>query len=159
MKRGGYWPWLLGGALALHSGGMIAMAVTANRDPSVAYEEDYYRKALNWDQHMAQEVRNRELGWTLSLENPGRASMKENELRVRLLDGAGLPLHGAQITLEAFPVARSGQKIAVTFRESPRGDYLASARLSRPGLWEYRFTVRRGEDIFTSVQRPGLGAE
>jgi hypothetical protein len=73
-------------------------------------------------------------------------------LRVQLLkpaDGgtrAGTPLDGAQVQIEAFPQARSTQRVAGTAAGVGGGVYELEADVGRAGLWEVRVRVHRGPD-------------
>ena len=62
MKKGSLWPWVIGGALVLHVLVSLAVVFFATTDASYAIEEDYYQKAINWDEKRAQDRTNNELG-------------------------------------------------------------------------------------------------
>src|SRR5690606_1778010 len=117
-------------------------------DPSMVAEPDYYRKALAWETTQAQAARNAALGWTLAPE-AGPLEGGRRELRVRLRDAAGAPLDGAAVALEAFHKARRAQALRAELTGAGDGLYRAVLPLARPGRWELRFVVRRGEETFT----------
>lgn len=141
---------ILGGTVALN-GWVLRLA---NADPSFAVEPDYYRRALRWDDELAQRERNAALGWTLE-PNVGGTSAVGAELRVRLADSSGAALRGASVLVSAFPVARSSHVIAAALHEGTRdaGGYSARVAIDRPGEWELRFEATRGADVFTAVRR------
>ncbi len=58
MKPGALWPWVIGGALVLHVVVSLGVVFFATSDASYAVEEDYYQKAIDWDQKRAQDRTN-----------------------------------------------------------------------------------------------------
>jgi nitrogen fixation protein FixH len=67
----------------------------------------------------------------------------------RVTDRAGAPVAGARVAVEAFPSARAGQVVAAALEPEGDGVYAAGMPLGRPGLWELRVRVTRGEQVFT----------
>ncbi|MEL6544011.1 MAG: FixH family protein [Myxococcota bacterium] len=67
--NGNHWPWLLAGLLLSGVAMNIAMVLRASNDPSFAVEEDYYQKAVNWDEYREQLRKSEALGWQFTL-NP-----------------------------------------------------------------------------------------
>ena len=156
--RGWYWPVVIVVLLVGSAGANIGFMIVANRDASFAVEPDYYRKAVEWDQAMAQEARNAELGWTVSARL-GLAGAEQAWLIAAVRDRAGAPITGAAVTVEAFPSARA-REIA-SFTLEPTGDagvYAAALPSGRPGLWELRVRVTRGGEVFTRTLSQDLAA-
>jgi hypothetical protein len=151
MKKGSLWPWVIGGALVLHVLVSLAVVFFATTDASYAIEEDYYQKAVNWDQKRAQDRTNEELGWSLSFAvSPPTTPGAHPVIEVDLAGSDAAPMAGATVSLESFHKARSEDIIRVTL--DPAGDigrFTASPAMRHNGLWELRFTVTRGKDTFT----------
>lgn len=149
--KGWYWPLVVIGLLAGGAGSNVWLMLVATGDASFAVEPDYYRKALDWDRTMAQELRNVELGWSVSarLERAGRPG--QARLAARVTDRAGAPLGGARVTVEAFASARASRIVSATLDPEGDGVYAASLPAGRPGLWELRVRVTRGADVFTQT--------
>ena len=161
MKKGGAWPWVIGGALALHVIASLVVVAIATSDASYAVEEDYYQKAINWDQKRDQDRTNEELGWSLEFNaTPPQQPGESPALEVRLTDRPGNPIADASIALEAFHKARSEDvlRLAVAATEEP-GLYVASPAMRHNGLWELRFTVTKGADTFTHNETRHLFVE
>jgi len=150
-RRGWYWPVGLVALLLLSAGANIVFMLVATGDPSFAVERNYYQKALRWDETMAQAGRNRALGWTIAAGlDTAAAAGGRLRLWARVTDRDGAALHGATVRVEAFPSARAGQVIEAAL--SPvEGGYAGLLSAGRPGLWELRFHVARGEAVFTQV--------
>lgn len=73
-----------------------------------------------------------------------------------LVDGKGLRLRGARITVSAFQVARGADVVEASLVERDDGSYEAVLPMHRVGIWELRYSVEHGGSAFTSVQREEL---
>jgi nitrogen fixation protein FixH len=136
----------------------LILAWVAVSDPSFAVEEDYYQKAMAWDEKRAQDRRNAELGWTLEFEMAQRhAADGTLELSARLRDAAGEGLTGVRIGVEAFHNARASHVLHATLSHGDGGLYSAPLAIYRPGLWEFRFEAQRGDQRFTHVEVREVG--
>lgn len=126
----------------------------ASADPSMVVEPDYYRKALHWDDEMAQARANVALGWRLAPTLAPVGPEHRAELAVALTDRAGAPLSGATVRVEAFPIVRSADVVRATLAAAaPAGAYAGTLAVATTGQWELRFTVVRGGDRFTAADR------
>ncbi len=146
-RNGRHWPWIIVALLGVHVGVMVLLIITATAGESHAVEPNYYQKALDWDQTMAQERANVALGWELG----ERSTMEQGVVSVRatLVDRAGAPVFGARAELTAFHRARSGDRLEVTAPEVAPGVYAIHWPSARAGLWELRWRFTAGEDRFT----------
>lgn len=133
----------------------LAVLRLAKADPSFAVEPDYYRRALRWDDELAQRRRNAALGWRASpaLDVASAGGAAGAELRVRLSGADGAPLSGATVRVRAFAVARSAHVLAATLVPHAAGEYVARLPVARGGAWELRVEAARGGARFTSVHR------
>jgi len=113
---------------------------------SHAIEPDYDRKALNWNETARQIAHNAELGWTIRVD-----SVDAGIITATLLDRRGEAIHGADIAVEGFHHARRGDVLHSTLAASSAGGYRAELAVHAAGLWEFRFTVRHGGEVFTSA--------
>lgn len=151
-KKGWYWPLLIVGLMVPVLGANLALVWVSSSDPSFAVEEDYYRKAIEWDDKRAQDRRNEQLGWQLDFRvAASRPSGETVGIEAELRDAAGRRIPDASVRLATFHNARA----ALIFRSELRGDgkggYATDLPLRRPGLWEFRFEVDRGADRFTAT--------
>lgn len=152
MKRGTAWPIAIGAVLALTVAANVGVLYVADHDPSFVIEQDYYQKAVHYDDEMAQELRNRKLGWQLTptvapLEPTGAA------LTVRLTDAHGVPLTGARVRVAAVWNARAAHVLDTTLSPRPDSEYAGRLTMRHAGAWELRFEAVRGGDRFTAVRR------
>ena len=161
MKKGSLWPWMIAAALGVHVIGSLVVVAIATSDPSYAVEEDYYRKAVHWDEKRAQDRTNENLGWSLTFAAaPPTTPGEQPTIEVQLANSDGRPLAGATIALETFHKARSDEIIRVALQAGEEaGLYTASPAMRHNGLWELRFTVDRGGDHFTHTETRHLFVE
>ena len=158
MKASWVWPGVIIGLLAMSVGFHVALVHFATADTSSVVIEDYYRKALAWDDVMAQQRANDRLGWTLEIGDATRRRQAAGPmpLRVRLFDEAGRPLPDAAVELEAFPLRDGRRRVRTPLVEQAEGEYLVRLPVERRGLWELRFEAVRDDDRFTRVVRREL---
>jgi nitrogen fixation protein FixH len=152
MASGRIWAWvpalLLGGLL----GTQLFVLRSALDDPSFSTEEDYYRKAVDWDTHMTRERQSLALGWLATAQvsaSPGARSA----LSVRLRDAHDAAVSLAGVRAVAFHNARAAHPLALALVESKPGEYGADLGAARPGLWELRLSVTRGADSYETTVR------
>ena len=157
-SKGWYWPLLivvLSAIILIPNAILVYLATT---DPSFAVEEDYYRKALAWDETMDQRRRNEALGWTVEVAfapgDPGRV-----EVRADISDRDGRAVDGATVDVATFHNARAARILTATMIPGDDGGYVASLPMRRPGLWELRFEIIRGDARFTHTAVRELGRQ
>ena len=153
------WPALIVGALIIHVVASLVTVFIATSDPSYAVEEDYYQKAIAWDERRAQERHNRELNWQLDVEVAAAAAGSDPTLVVRLADGNGQPLDGARVAAAVFHNARADQILRAELAATGAGAYACPLAMRRSGVWELRFVVDRGGERFTHKVRRLLDLE
>jgi len=147
------WPAFVAGALALQVVASLATIYLATSNPSYAVEDDYYRKALDWDAKRAQDRHNLELGWQLRFEvEPATLSSDQAVLSVTLSDPGGAPVDDALVAVDAFHNARADQILQGRLEGLGGGRYAASLPISRRGVWEFRFVAERGGDRYTYTE-------
>jgi nitrogen fixation protein FixH len=128
----------------------LATVWVATTNPSYAVEDDYYQKALHWDQRRAQQRANDELGWSVTLAVSGpRTASDPASLELVLTDRDGRPVDGAAVSVEAFHNARADRILRAPLGGSGGGRYSSNLAMRRPGVWEFRITATRGETTFT----------
>ena len=155
--KGRLWPWMLGGLLLFGVGVNVGFLLVATGDPSFAVEEDYYGRALRWDETTREAAHNAELGWRVDVRpSPSAKGPGWTDLSLSVLDRAGTPVTGGRVSAEAFHHARAGDRLRVDF--APSGDaYAATLPTRRAGLWELRVRVERGAETFSTVVEGEMG--
>jgi nitrogen fixation protein FixH len=148
IKPGSMWPYIIAGALALHVVGSMVMVYFATSNDSYAVEPDYYAKALHWDDKRAQDRANTALGWQLEFTVEPAAAGQDPTLRVELTSADGEPVTDAVVAVEAFSNVRRDDVLSSILAATDSG-YGSTLPMHGDGRWEFRFTVTRGDDLFT----------
>jgi hypothetical protein len=148
------WPLAIVVALVLHVVVSLATVFVATSNPSYAVEEDYYEKALHWDEKRAQDRRNIELGWRIEIEVEPPDSAGSPAALEAILTGADEgPIDGATVAVEAFHNARAGNILRATLAGRGAGRYAAELPMRWAGVWEFRFVAERGSLRFTHAEK------
>jgi nitrogen fixation protein FixH len=145
------WPLAIVALLVAGAAANIGLMVVASGDASFAVEPDYYKKAVDWDRAMAQEAANAALGWTVSATFERGVEPGQTRLVARVVDGAGAAVSGARVAVQAFASARAGQVFSASLEPESAGLYGGALPSTRPGLWEIRVRVHRGDQVFTQI--------
>ena len=127
---------------------MVAMVYVATNNESYAVEPDYYAKAQAWDDRRAQDRTNAELGWRLDFAVEPAPAGADPILRVELADRDGSAVTGARVAVDAFANVRRDEVIEATLLPTADG-YEVALPMHRNGRWEFRFEVKRDQDVFT----------
>ena len=158
MKKSWVWIVIVGVLAAVVIGANLILAYMAISDPSFAVEEDYYQKALKWDDKRAQDQRNTDLGWTIEFDLAERRTPDGTlELHARLTDAGGDDIPDARISVETFHNARAARIVRADLSRGEDGAYSAALPIFRPGLWEFRFQAARGDVRFTRTEVKEVG--
>lgn len=131
----------------------VVTVTLATNDPSFGLEEDYFAKAVAWDETAAQLEKNRELGWDAKVELSNRLDGRgERAVTVLLTDAEGQALDGAKVEVFSFHKARRKETLSFELVEIAPGRYTAGAPMTREGQWSVRLRVTRGDEVFTSTE-------
>jgi nitrogen fixation protein FixH len=153
LKRGAGWPIAVASILVACVAANAWVVRLATNDPAFAVEENYYQRALHWDDELAQRRVNAALGWRLSTSVSRIVPDSGARLHVELRDSAGAPIPDALVRVRALHNARAGEPLAGQLVAEGGGSYGLRLPMRRPGLWELRFDVHRGAEHFTAGSR------
>lgn len=151
-RTGRLWPVALVGVLGLTVVANVLLFWAATDDQRLAYEPDYYRKALAWDSTAAQSVRNTDLGWQVAGDFTVRGD-RDGLITLQLSDRGGLPVDGARLTVEAIPIAHAAEARTVSLQATGPGRYAGAVPLAYLGLYELRLAAVRETLRFTATLR------
>ena len=156
-KKGSYWPWLLVGLLVSGSSFNLYMVHRALSDPSFAVEKNYYKKALQWDQTMAQKRTNAKLGWAIKANVKPHLKKNKASIKVhaKVVDKSGQVVKDAHVSFEAFHNARSARRFNKDMRRY-NDSHNTTIPTYRQGIWVFQYTVLRGKQRFTQTLRTEL---
>ncbi len=147
------WPGFVIGLLGMSATMITITVVAAVGDPSFAVEANYHERALRWDEHVEQQRVNAELGWQVAVELGAIPESEEPAMIVRLTDGTGAPIVGANVEGTCFHYAAASRVQTLGFEPlAEAGAYAAPVLLNRAGLWQLELRVESAEDVFTYEQ-------
>ena len=144
------WAWLPALLLASLIGAQVTVLAFVLDDPTFATEEDYYRKAVDWDARMARERQSQAMGWTAQLSVE---STRQHPVTLQLRDARGHAVSNARVTGVAFHNARAADPILVALNEVSPGVYQFKLGAVRAGLWELRLRATRARDSYETTHR------
>jgi nitrogen fixation protein FixH len=145
-SRGTQWPVIIIALLVATAAGQGVMVWKATHDSTLAIEPDYYKKAVAYDQVIAQEAVNASLGWRA-------VATVGSEVAVTLTDRDARAIDGAVVTVTAIHNLDGAHHIIGRLAATGAGRYAAPLPLDRVGLWELRIEAARGAEKFTSSLR------
>ncbi len=158
-RRGLFWMLVPLGLLVVSVSGWLYMVAIAVDDPGFAVESDYYKKASNYDDVMAQASENSRLGWNAEVLGFSWLPNGDGRLTMRVTDVEEQTLKSLVASADAFPVARSNRVQSLQFEQQAPGIFNALVVRPRVGLWEVRVTLENGAgEKATAVLRPELSA-
>ncbi|MBK8914979.1 MAG: FixH family protein [Phycisphaerales bacterium] len=155
-----FWPMLvvclIGGQIALASLAVYLAVILG--PPSV--EPNYYRQAIDWNAHAAQQAHNQALGWRVDVQADLRSAADGmRTIRITLLDERGRPVTGASVTGIVFHHADGRNRIPLACEPvEPPGVYATAAPLPHDGLHEFRIEATLGDTCFTHRRELHVGA-
>jgi nitrogen fixation protein FixH len=158
MRAGAWWPLGLIGVLGVTIAANVWMLFVASAQDAAVVEPDYYRKAVHWDDEVAQQRHNAELGWSLAVQLGPMDTDGTATIEAILRDRDGNPVTGATIQVIAIHNRAGRTRPTAKLHDSGAGIYRATLALGHRGLWELRFDVERRlpegtADRFTAVVR------
>ena len=152
-----FWPGfvitLLGTQVVL----ILVMAYVASYDRSFAVEPDYYQQALHWNAHQAQTRANQALGWRVEMGVSDESDVYRNRgIRCTISDRTGNPIDGAHVEIVAFSHVRGADRQHATLVPRETGRYDGQLRVTHGGLWEFRISIQRGTERYTTIERTDI---
>jgi len=158
-KAGRKWPWIIVGLLSVHVAGMVTAAMIATHDRSFAVVDNYYEKAVHWDQSQALLRASREMGWKVEIKPSDRVDpLGRRRVEFVVTDAQGRAIPQAVLTVEYFHDAHAAEVRKATL--SPDGHdpsrFGAVLPMRYAGIWEYELTVTAGDKTFVEKTTKSL---
>ncbi len=159
-KKAYFFPALIIGLLVMQIGLSLIGVYMATRSNANVVENDYYDKALHWDQQVAAEQASAALGWAGKIDISGMPDMQGNRtLILAIKDKSGAPVAGATIRMIFFHHAFARDVKSADLRDMGGGFYSAVIAAARPGLWEFRMVAQRGNEKWMKKEQIDVGEE
>jgi len=155
------WAWAPAALLVALIGTQISVLAAVLDDPTFSTEPDYYRKAVDWDAHMARTRESEALGWSTRarLERAAPGASRASALTIAISDRQGQPVAGARLQAVAFFNARAGRPLALRPTEVAPGEYRTDLDAHHAGVWELRLTAERSSERYETSLRLELAPE
>jgi nitrogen fixation protein FixH len=152
------WPTIVIGLLSFQVVICLIAYFVATADPSQVVVSNYHRKALAWDEHMAELRAGEALGWEAELVVAEGADMLgDRVVRLSLKDAEGDPLIGAAVTVNAFHYSRAKDIVKADLNEAAPGEYVGQMKVRKNGRWGFGFVASRGEDVYRFTLEAQVG--
>lgn len=142
------WPAFIVVLFVAGIGGTFVMMWFAQRDGGPQVIDDYYRKAIEWDQTMAEQAAGEALGWQIEVSiQPPAPGQDLPSLSLLVSDSTGTPVSGLAgvVRLLRPQLAEALFETALAeLHESP-GTYRQTVPINRPGLWDIQVEASRDQ--------------
>ncbi|MEO0630065.1 MAG: FixH family protein [Planctomycetota bacterium] len=143
------WPGIIFMFLGVSFTLMSITLFLAVSDESFGVEENYYAKAVSWDEDSAALAASEQLGWHAEVTlAPSLDLSGKRAVMVVVTDAEGNAVEATASPVFAFHHARRNETLEFDLRRIAPGRYSAGAPLTRDGLWQLRMRFTRGHDVF-----------
>lgn len=136
-------------------GGMASafrVVIASRTDGGVAVVENYYDKALKWNEASAARAASAALGWQQGLAIEADADQHRIEVAIR--DAEGQPVEHLRVRLRALRPFQAEPEIDTDLTATGEaGVYAYTASRLAPGLWDFDLVAVRGDERFQAAQR------
>jgi nitrogen fixation protein FixH len=155
------WAWAPAALLVTLIGTQVSVLAAVLDDPTFSTEPDYYRKAVDWDAHMARTRESQALGWSTRarVEPAEPGASRTPWLTLWVSDRYGKPVSGAHLQALAFFNARAARPLTLSPTEVAPGEYRAGLNADHAGVWELRLAAQRGAEHYETSLRIELTRE
>ena len=166
-RADGWWyPWtFVFGMLVVIAVNIVMITYAIGTFPGLE-TEDAYQKGLAYNQTLAAARVQEARGWHIDVryaprietvapaeEAVGAPTAHEGELVVTVVDKAGKPLYGLDVTAALIRPTRAGFDTSVALQPRAAGEYRGEATLPLAGQWDVRVSARRGDEDFQATRR------
>lgn len=150
------WPLFIVALLGMSITATVITVVLARSDGGAQIIDDYYQKAINWDEEVARQAASDALGWeTQLLVAAAPSGAPSQPVEITIHDRDGRPVEHLEGTVRALRPQRSeavaeGPLTAVP--EQP-GVYRNAFPIHQAGLWDFEIVADRDTLHFQTVIR------
>jgi nitrogen fixation protein FixH len=125
----------------------VGKEVTSAFSGTVA--RDFQKNTSEYNQYVTQLKQQSALGWRIMngwVDNPEAG--KPSLFRLRVIDDEGLPVTGAQVSVQFLFAADSSKDIQLTLPEGDPGAYGLPVNLPVAGAWMLLINITHGKDVY-----------
>ncbi len=154
------WPLFVVALLVTSVTYSMLVVYASQSDGGAQVIDNYYEKAVNWDDRIAQQNLSDATGWEASLTFvPAGNGSQTHALLLGVKDPEANVLSGLQGVIKAKRPHASGTVTELSILETsitPEGNYLLSFAEARPGLWDFEVDFVLDNNRFTKTIRKEL---
>lgn len=153
------WPGFVVLLLGLSITAAVLTLVLANSDGGVQVIDDYYTRAVHFDEAQSRRAAFGQTGWTMmvDVEAPG-TNAGLHPVVVTFRDAEGAPVTGLRGTLRALRPQRARAVATIPLVEAEPGVYRQQVPVNAAGLWDFEVEARRDTLAVEHTVRLELGA-
>ncbi len=150
------WPLFVVGLLSMSVATVTITVMASRSDGGAQVVEDYYQKAVNWDETAALQAASAALGWQIELTVAATSADEEGrpvEIMLRTRDGQ--PVDQARGAIRAFRPHRANvvaERTLVAVDGTP-GLYRQTLPIQQTGLWDFEITATQDSLRFQTTIR------
>jgi len=145
-------PWLIAagfGIVVLVNGIMVYFAMESF---SGLTADNYYQRGLHYNDVISAEQKQEKLHWGVEMAFK-QTGDKHGRLSLHAVDGNGIPLNGAVVTVRLERPVQAGHDMYVTLAAAGDGLYAADVDLPFRGQWEILAQIKHPSGMFSTAKR------
>ena len=135
----------------------IGVVIASQIDGGPVIVDDYYDKAINWDERAALQARSAAMNWTVDVVlSISETSEQPPALRIQVQDADGIPVQGLSGRLTASRPHQSSPLADKELESDPvnPGLYHTGFPEVRTGLWDFELSLKKDTTHFvTSIRK------
>jgi nitrogen fixation protein FixH len=151
--RGIQWPLLIVGLLGAHVAGMVSAVVLINhRTRTLGVVDDYYGRAVRWDEHLKRVRESEKLGWQVRVEAADEVDRAGGRaVTFVLTDAAGKAVEGATLDVTCTHPAHADVPAHYAFPASADGRFSHVLPMPYQGFYDVTVTAKAGGKTFETT--------
>jgi nitrogen fixation protein FixH len=147
------WPWVVVGMLGCHVAAMLVAMRIATNDRHFSVVQNYYEKAINWDDEQSKVRESQKLAWQIAIDaSPEADVMGRRNVTFTVTDRSGKPIEGSTLAVEYFHYAHPDKTHEVKLATIQPGRFTQALPMRHAGFYEFHFVVTAQGETFVSQQ-------
>jgi hypothetical protein len=145
------WPLFIVGLLSISIFAASYTFVAANSGAGAQVVEDYYQRALDWDEEVNRRQNAERMGWNLTVTVSDTVQNGLRAVYLDITDDSGLALEGVYGTVRAYRphLSNAVAEVPLVAVSEQAGRYRQMLPAAATGLWDFELRARtNGEPVF-----------
>lgn len=152
-RKSGWIPWVFVGGMGVVVAVNAVMVTFALSTFSGLTVEKPYERGVAYNRVLEAQARQEALGWTLSTTFQPTSGQLDGRLVLTAHGPDGAPLDDLVLDARLVRPVEKMAPLELFFTAAGDGRYVARAELPLPGLWDLKLHARRGDDLYTLIER------